>query len=296
MDTLIGKLREVFKEVGRDVDWNSAFAVGNPAATNEVKCYLKAVTSEQFASGCYSQTSYPLICQKAICFVNPTCISAALLFLLARDDAFFKCLFFSGDRTNDLTLVKSQEVLRLPNDQGFLFNHIWGKTLRDGTTNIFAIRRYEDISLCPIAAVERYFSVSSTLGVDLATGFLFLPLTPRHMVENKQLSTGALQSRLKLYLENAGIYDGESLHSFRSGIAITLALSGSQLSDVMEHVGWRQTSTASHYMKVARVLRPGGPSELLSRSNVDTDLRTESYIELNRLSRFTKTFPGGSNS
>ena len=40
----------------------------------------------------------------------------------------------------------------------------------------------------------------------------------------------------------------------------------------------------------------GGPSELLSRSNVDTDLRIESYIELNRLSRFTKAFPGGANS
>ena len=42
----IGKLRAVFKEVGRDGDWNSAFGVGNPAASNEVKCYLKAVTSE----------------------------------------------------------------------------------------------------------------------------------------------------------------------------------------------------------------------------------------------------------
>ena len=50
-------------------------------------------------------------------------------------------------------------------------------------------------------------------------------------------------------------------------------------------------------MKVAQVLRPaGGPSELLSRSNVDTDVRTESYIELNRLSRFIKAFPGGFNS
>ena len=39
-----------------------------------------------------------------------------------------------------------------------------------------------------------------------------------------------------------------------------------------------------------------GPPELLSRSNVDTDLRAESYIELNRLSRFTKAFRGGANS
>ena len=56
---------------------------------------------------------------------------------------------------------------------------------------------------------------------------------------------------------------GETLHSFSAGLAITLALSGSQLADIMEHVGWRLAPTASHYLKVARVLRPGGPSELL---------------------------------
>ena len=32
---------------------------------------------------------------------------------------------------------------------------------------------------------------------------------------------------------------GETLHSFRAGLAITLALSGGQLADTMEHVGWR---------------------------------------------------------
>ena len=207
VDTLIGKLRAVFKEVGRDGDWNSAFGVGNPAASNEVKCYRKAVTSEQLQAAVTPKQATLLFVKKLsplsahiTCKMLEPCISAAALFLLARDDAFLKCLFFSGDRTNDLTLVKSQEVLCLPNDQGFLFNHIWGKTLRDGTTNVFVIRWHEDISLCPIAAVERYFSVSSALGVDLATGFLFRPLTPRHKVENKQLSTGALQSRLKLYL------------------------------------------------------------------------------------------------
>ena len=158
--------------------------IGTPAASHEVKCYLKAVTSEQLQAAVTPKQATPLFVKKLsalsahiTCKMLDPCISAASLFLLARDDAFFKCLFFS---TNDLTLVKSQEVLRLPNDQGFLFNHIWGKTLRDGTTNVFAIRRHEDISLCPIAAVERYFSVSSALGVDLATGFLFRPLTSRN--------------------------------------------------------------------------------------------------------------------
>jgi len=75
-----------------------------------------------------------------------------------------------------------------------------------------------------------------------------------------------LQSRLRHWLQEAKIYDGETLHSFRAGIAITLALSGSQLSDIMEHTDCRHAPTASHYLKVSQVPRPGGPSELLSRN------------------------------
>ena len=54
--------------------------------------------------------------------------------------------------------------------------------------------------------------------------------------------------------------------------SITLGLSSTQLSDVMEHIGWRQTSAGSHYMREAQVLQSGGPSELLSHSYVNTDL------------------------
>lgn len=33
--------------------------------------------------------------------------------------------------------------------------------------------------------------------------------------------------------------DGETLHGFRSGCAITLALTGADLSEMMEYVGWK---------------------------------------------------------
>ena len=120
--------------MGRDGNWNSAFGVGNPAASNEAKCYLKAVTSEHLQAAVTPKQATPLFVKKLsalsahiTCKMLQPCISAASLFLLGRDNAFFKCLFFSGDRSNDLTLVKSQKVLRLPNDQDFefLFNHIW---------------------------------------------------------------------------------------------------------------------------------------------------------------------------
>lgn len=34
-------------------------------------------------------------------------------------------------------LVKVPEILRFLNDDGFLFSHVWGKTLRDGDDNVF---------------------------------------------------------------------------------------------------------------------------------------------------------------
>ncbi|RUA05683.1 MAG: hypothetical protein DSY43_04120 [Gammaproteobacteria bacterium] len=62
-------------------------------------------------------------------------------FIIARDQAYFKTAFFSGDRPGDLGQIKVPEILRFPNDDGFLFSHVWGKTLRDGDENVFGIRR-----------------------------------------------------------------------------------------------------------------------------------------------------------
>ena len=54
-------------------------------------------------------------------------ITPTLRFILARDQAYFKAVFFSGDRPGDVGQVKVAEILRFPNDDGFLFNHVWAK-------------------------------------------------------------------------------------------------------------------------------------------------------------------------
>ena len=61
------------------------------------------------------------------------------------------------------------------------------------------------------------------------------------------------------------------------------------------HVDWRQAPTASHYLKVAQVLRPGGPSDLLSRHDPSAQALAVSYTDLNSLRRFTVAFPTGSS-
>lgn len=96
---------------------------------------------------------------------------------------------------------------------------------------------------------------------------------------------------MKLYLKETQINDGETLHSFRSRSAITLALSGSQLADIMSHVGWNNKETALYYMKLAEVIRINSPSHLLSADCSATSALTENYMEINQLKNFVSAFP-----
>ena len=72
------------------------------------------------------------------------------------------------------------------------------------------------------------------------------------------------------------------LQGFRSGSAITLTLSGSQLANVMTHVDWSNKGTALYYMKLAEVLREGSPSDLLSSNKLAASASTTFYADLNR--------------
>lgn len=293
------KMREGEREGG---DWRleHRYSFREPYGFCWVQNYVKAFSSDQLQASVTPKQVTPLFLCKLFhlfCFIlgkmSTLGITDTQLVVYARDAALFKALFFSGDRANDLSLVKTQEIMRFQYNDGLLFNHVWGNSLRHDSSNLFGIQRHTDLSLCPVNAIEVDVAISSVLSVDLSTGYLFLPLTYAGKIIIKQIANFTLQSRLRNYLRGAQIYDGETLHSFRAGVAITLALSGSQLTDIMEHIGWRHALTESHYLKVAQVHRPGGPSELLSRNMSSAHALVASYSDLNCLTNFTVAFPAG---
>lgn len=156
-------------------------------------------------------------------------ITATQLFVYARDAALFKTLFCSGDRAKHLTLVKTQEITRFPRNDGLLFNRVWGKSLRDGSASLFGIRRHSDLPLCPVKAIECHIAISFAVSLDLLSGHLFRPLTLSTLQGrskiNKLLTHFAVATS-RSYLQATKIYNGETLHSFRPGLAIPLAHSG----------------------------------------------------------------------
>ena len=183
----------IFKETGRCGEWNSMLGLGNPAASPEVQKYPKASTEEQLQAGITPKQAVPLLLPKLLLlarFLNRKIAAHSGLFILARDQAFFKTLLFRGDRGFDLGMVKTEEILRFPRDDGFLFNHLCGKTLRDGTSNVFGIRRHLNPELCPVKAIETlYVAVASELRISVTNGYLLRRTNPQGHIVNKPLAS-----------------------------------------------------------------------------------------------------------
>ena len=78
--------------------------------------------------------------------------------------------------------------------------------------------------------------------------------------------------------------DGETLHGFRSGCAITLALTGADLPEIMEHVGWARRHTALYYLQLAKVLKHDGPSGRLATPSAENVVAP--WQDVNQLKRF----------
>ena len=141
--------------------------LGNPAADKVVKDHLKCATHEQLQARITSKQATPFFIDKLTHLaqhlqrsLDKPGILAIQRFILARDQAYFKTAFFSGDRPADLGQVKVPEILRFHNDDGFLFNHISGKTLRDGDEQVFGIRGNPHGVIFPIKAIEQYMDMA----------------------------------------------------------------------------------------------------------------------------------------
>ena len=78
-----------------------------------------------------------------------------------------------------------------------------------------------------------------------------------------------------------------SMAALRSGSAIFLELVGTQMPDILSHVGWRSLKTAEHYIKLNRVLCPVGASDALANTSLDLP---ELYQRQNSLTGFTTAF------
>ena len=184
-----------------------------------------------------------------------------------------KRCFFAGDRAADLLEIKTSEILRFPHNSGFLFNHVWTKSLRPRGAYVFAFSRGSNLNVCPVWGLELYVNVCNLLRIRLTPGFLFRPVTKSNGVGSSCLKLPAVQARLNFYaslLAQRLTRCHFTLHGFRSGDAVSLALEGVSLHEIMDHVGWRSSKTALHYIKLKQVVNPAGAAAKLGDLPLET--------------------------
>lgn len=136
-----------------------------------------------------------------------------------------------------------------------------------------------------------YFNICRLLRIELQPGYLFRSVTKEGKISFKALEPQASQARLNEYTNAEPVRgrltsDRYTLHGFRSGEAISLALAGVSLHDIMDHVGWKNGRTALHY-KLKQVVSPAGAAAKLA--DLDYDIG-KTYMRLNNLEGFFPVF------
>ena len=131
--------------------------------------------------------------------------------------------------------------------------------------------------------MEVYIAVCDLLKISIRQGY------PSGEILPAPFESATAQARLSTYVRRipAFVNRNVTLHGLRSGCAISLAISGAKLDTIMDHVGWKSSSTARHYIKLNQVLGLGGAADTMSSLEVDL---TKVYKQYNDLQGFTFAF------
>jgi hypothetical protein len=71
------------------------------------------------------------------------------------------------------------------------------------------VLRSSSSEFCPVQELEKYINYCSDNGLDLAGGYVFRPLDAHSKLSMKSFTSSAANVRLKLYLKNLNLWDGE---------------------------------------------------------------------------------------
>ena len=97
-------------------------------------------------------------------------------------------------------------------------------------------------------------------------------MTKTGKVSPQCFDLAAVQARLNVYSVSFSqqlTSERFTLDGFRSGAAVSLALAGVSLHDIMDHVGWKSSKTALPYIKLKQVVNPAGAAAKLADLHSD---------------------------
>lgn len=285
---LISRLKLIFDEEGRGKKWDRAKGVGNPATAPLIGEYAKFVREEQAEAHTQPKQATPIFASKArriISYLGREArrkgVKVGFRYVRERDLLFFKFLALGGDRAGDLSHLKGQEVRALRDGSGVMLDRSFGKTLRGGgESNTFVLAKCPGDEICPVEGLARYLRFGRSIGLNLATGFVFRVLNRKREISGNRINYSCLEMRFKIYLRELGCDEGETLHGFRAGCAVTMNIGRAGAPDgVMRHIGWNSERSARYYARAGALAEGLGIAARLSKLVADTSEVEDVYAQ-----------------
>ena len=256
VDSIIGQIRAIFRDLGQGTEWNSSLGFGNPASAQLVKQYLHAIKLEQSQLRVVPKQAPPLFFNKLSMVLrhvsfqerNPK-LSLAQRYLLKRDKAFFNLLSFSGDRAGDLGYLKTSDIRFLPDKSGIALTLTTGKTINCQEPRHILLFISESAEFCPVKELVSYLTFCHENNIHIKRGYAFRPLSASlSNFCDKPFTSSSANARLKLYLTRLQLWEGETPHSTRGACALTLSRLGIDSDSIKSHVGWKSDKMLQHYV------------------------------------------------
>lgn len=125
VDSMLGKIRAIFRDEGRAGEWNPMLFTGNPAAAPLLKRHLLSISLEHQKSKTARRQAVPLMFDKLgkLCRYLKYQIARERdeikKFLFVRDLSYFSFICHSGNRGGDLGQITSDMIFELPQHKGF---------------------------------------------------------------------------------------------------------------------------------------------------------------------------------
>ena len=82
---------------------------------------------------------------------------------MIRDAAIFCAAFHTMKRGFELSVAVASQVLQMAGGEGFIFNLLFGKTLRSSSQAVVVRHNLDCRELCAVAAVVEYQQVAGSM-------------------------------------------------------------------------------------------------------------------------------------
>ena len=152
------------------------------------------------------------------------------------------------------------------------------------------------MAVCPVLAVTQLIDIGKGVGWDMAGGYLFSEIScgrdDKAIRGSLPISAAKMSAALKRHEKAAGETQEFSLHSFRSGGALTRALAGDSLSTIMQRAYWKNPKTAWRYMRLMEVVAPGSEGSGMAEGITEDQYRQLNEFPLSEQTRSLAAFSG----